>query len=389
MNEPKRCPERPTFRHRMRRADRLAGAAVPLVLAIAVPAARAQAPAPGGNGTAIRRPATVTHLPRLTLSSPGATSPADLVLPSGVFIAGRHVPWSQATTLSDGDAIAFENGRCVFDLSYDVANTGLTATPPFENWVRAMPRPPLAVGAIAEAATVASSDQPSTKTALALGPRESRRVHTRAVAATGSWALVVRVDPTGAVPETNKQNNEQRIGVTVMGGCGSTPPGHPPTAHYLSTEVVLAHVRLAGIEPSSALPLEELDGQNAKGYQRGKCLFEVSYEVKNDGPAATTAFHSAVSVTKALSYQEPPLPPLAPGQVVPVKVLAAFRPGENEVAILAFNHAAPFTDENYWHRVIFVHGTCTPPRLVPAASDSGSKRGAGVSGLRVPEPPAP
>src|SRR5262249_27595914 len=146
------------------------------------------------------------------------------------------------------------------------------------------------------------------------------------------------------------------------GGVSPVKAMHMP--HYLSTHAVLAHVSLAGTEPSAALGVVELKAASAKSYQRGKCLFEVSYEVKNDGPSTTMPFNSSVSVR--LSYQEPHLPSLAAGQVVPVTLLAPFQPGENRVAILAFNKATQVTDQTYWHRMTFVHGSCAPPSQ-PAA----------------------
>jgi hypothetical protein len=338
-----------------------------ILLAAGTSTAGAQTAAPGSTASAVGPVRTITPVSAGALG-PAPTRPADLVFPLGPIVAGKAIAWSHPITLYDADAIGFENGRCVFDLFYDIANAGLTATPPFENWVRAVPLP------VRNASALPAAQPPSTQPGLTLGPKTSKRVHSKAIAGPGPWALVFHADVTGAVPEKDEQNNEQRVQLTVAGACGTMSGPPKDHEHYLSEHITLGHVRIAGLIPPPG-SAEPLDARNAKSYREGTCLFEVTYEVKNDGPLPTAGFHSLVGV-KSVSNQEPAIPALGPGQMVAVKILSPFRPGDNEVGILSVGNLNPLlaSAQNFWSGHVAVHGSCEPPPLTPPGSKPDSKR---------------
>jgi hypothetical protein len=82
-------------------------------------------------------------------------------------------------------------------------------------------------------------------------------------------------------------------------------------------------------------------------------------------------------IVESVSNQEPAIPPLGSGQLVGVKVLSPFRPGDNQIGILSVGNLNPLlaSAQNFWSGHVAVHGTCEPPPLTPPGAKPDSKRG--------------
>ena len=120
-------------------------------------------------------------------------------LPSGVV--GHHVPWGGSVVLSDKDAFLISNGRCAFNISYELANIGGgNAGPPqtFKDIIRA------------GAATV------SIQSALTQAAHTSRSINTQAyLPAPGPYALSLTINDGHSITESNFLNNYFTIKYTL------------------------------------------------------------------------------------------------------------------------------------------------------------------------------
>ena len=185
----------------------------------------AQAQLPNLSTSPSSPQAQATHRP---MTRAGVEAQAQLHLPSApadidagkIWIQGYLVVPDQPILAGGGlvavpasQAIADLNGRCLYELSYELRNTGGTATRPFG----------VAIKMIGP-----GSVQPQGKFALA--PGGSQLVKTRGWFVPGDQQVVITVDPSDAVPEQEStfsnwdgsranDNNDYGFSVHVLGQC--------------------------------------------------------------------------------------------------------------------------------------------------------------------------
>jgi hypothetical protein len=133
----------------------------------------------------------------------------------GVTISGNGFPdtvkWNGTATLTDSQAAARVNGLCAFNIHYDMANVGASATAPY---------PPPAPGPrftnVLYDDTVAASKQ--TDLYLAVGAVEG--IDTQAYLMPGTHTLKLSLDDGNAVKEANESNNTFSLTYVLSGTCG-------------------------------------------------------------------------------------------------------------------------------------------------------------------------
>lgn len=133
----------------------------------------------------------------------------------GMTIAGNFFPhfvkWKSTVTFPDSEAFARANGECAFNIHYDMANVGASATAPY---------PPPAPGPrfmnILYDDTVAASKQ--TNLYLAAGAVEG--IDTQAYLKPGTHTLKLSLDDGNAVKEANESNNTFWLTYDLTGTCG-------------------------------------------------------------------------------------------------------------------------------------------------------------------------
>jgi hypothetical protein len=115
---------------------------------------------------------------------------------------GKFSPWGGSITLTEADAVTVSNGKCAFNVSYDLVNAGPTATAvPFENYLRT------------NQAIV------SKQTQLSLLANQTKVINTQAYLPAGTFPLNLVLDTTSKVGESNEKNNALKVTVTVGGKC--------------------------------------------------------------------------------------------------------------------------------------------------------------------------
>lgn len=177
--------------------------------------------APGGAATPLAAPAplaqsipTVPQQPQ-QMQAAGQAALPDITAEPQVALGGRRLPWGQNVALAAAAAQRSAGGICYFPVQYGVRNAGAQASGPFyTTWSNSLlPQP---VGR--EWPSLASGAVSSQSDTLGLTP--------------GQNMLTLTIDQRGQVRESNEQNNQFRIAVTLSGECGPVgqrPPLPEPT----------------------------------------------------------------------------------------------------------------------------------------------------------------
>lgn len=101
-------------------------------LSLSINANAPQTPVPKTKIAVLAKQATVnTATAGPTIPPLQSNNKADIVI-RAFNIAGRTASKASRTTLNSRDAIRYENGRCLFDLSYSIENTGQVTSTPFK-----------------------------------------------------------------------------------------------------------------------------------------------------------------------------------------------------------------------------------------------------------------
>lgn len=149
---------------------------------------------------------------------PAPVPKPDLVSQRGIGIGGavggagsKTAPWGSSITLTSADAFLKSNGKCAFNIIYDMANVG------------AAPAGPAFVNRLVSGATVVSQ-----QSGLSLNAGKQKLVTTQAYLTPGPNVLRLQLDADNNVAESNETNNVTEIKVNVNSSCGaSTEPPHP------------------------------------------------------------------------------------------------------------------------------------------------------------------
>jgi hypothetical protein len=134
----------------------------------------------------------------------------------GITISGNGFPdtvkWNGTATLTDSQAVTRVNGLCAFNIHYDMANVGASATAPYPP-----PAPgPRFMNVLYDDATPASKQ---TDLYLAVGAVEG--IDTQAYLAPGTHVLKLSLDDGNVIHESNEANNTFTLTYVLSGTCGA------------------------------------------------------------------------------------------------------------------------------------------------------------------------
>jgi hypothetical protein len=151
-----------------------------------------------------RRP---THPPQSPPVSdkklPDITSRKGITIGGAVGGAGgKFSPWGGTIILTQADSFLQANGKCAFNISYDMVNLGPVATSPaFGNYLRT------------------NIEVVSQQTGLSLNAAETKQVNTQAYLAPGTPFLALVLDKDHVVAESNEANNAFQVKIVLQAKC--------------------------------------------------------------------------------------------------------------------------------------------------------------------------
>jgi hypothetical protein len=258
---------------------------------------------------------------------------------------GKFVPWGGSVVLDEKDAFIRANGRCAFNVNYDMQNNGNSTTAQFKNYLTAKD----AIVAI--------------NSALTLKAGESKQVSTQPYLMPGSFGFSLKLDAENSLSESDETNNAVYVKVTLNGTCGATPaPAPAPKADLTSQRGVAVggHSTPWG----STITLGDKD---ALLMANGQCAFTLVYDVANIGAANSGAFSDAVVVGNRVLSQQSGIS-VDKGQSKLVFSQIYLAPGANQLRLLIdSNRNADESNEgnNEFNVTVKVESKCTATTVPP------------------------
>jgi hypothetical protein len=301
-----------------------------------------------------------TSLILASLVSMAAFNPAvavnvDVTSTKGVTIGGaiggaggKFVPWGGSVVLSENDAFIRSNGKCAFNVNYDMQNNGNVTTAPFKNYL------------LAKDAVVAINS------ALTLNAGQSKQISTQPYLVPGTYGFSLKLDAENALSESNETNNVVGIKVTLNGSCGAAavaPPPPAPKADLLSQKGAALGGAIGGkgshtVAWGGTVTLHAADAILASN---GKCAFNIMYDLANAGAAPAGGFANQLLAGTSIVSQQT-IASLAKGKSMLVMTQAYLVPGVNNVRLLVdANHKVDESNEtnNETKLTVIVDATCT------------------------------
>ena len=264
------------------------------------------------------------------LSSPVMAVHTDVTATKGVTFGGaiggaggKFVPWGGSIVLDESDAFIKSNGKCAFNVNYDMQNNGDITTAPFKNYLTAKD----AVVAI--------------NSALVLNAGQSKQVSTQPYLPTGTFGFALKLDAENALAESNETNNIVGVKVTLNGSCGAapvTPPPPPPPKPKadLASQKGIAIGGAVGGAGSHTAPWGStitLHAADAFLTSNGLCAFNIMYDQANIGAVASGAFANQIFDGTSLISQQSNAS-LDKGASKMVMTQAYLPPGTNQLRLV-------------------------------------------------------
>ena len=287
------------------------------------------------------------------LAAPAMAVNVDVTSTKGVTIGGaiggaggKFVPWGGSVVLSENDAFLRANGRCAFNVTYDMQNNGDSTTAAFKNQL------------LAKDAVVAINS------ALTLNAGQSKLVSTQPYLLPGSYGFALRLDAENALSESNENNNIVGIKVTLNGTCASvTPPPPPPKADLVSQRGLAIGGAVGGagshtVAWGGTVVLHASDAFLTSG---GKCAFNLTYDLANIGTAGASGFTNFVVSNNVVVSQQTNLS-VDKGASRLVSTQAYLAPGSNALRLLVdASHTVEESNEtnNETKLTVVVDGACS------------------------------
>ncbi|MES2299647.1 MAG: CARDB domain-containing protein [Pseudomonadota bacterium] len=271
----------------------------------------------------------------LAALTPAFAVTVDVTATKGVTIGGaiggaggKFVPWGGSVVLSESEAFIRSNGKCAFNVTYDMQNNGNAATAQFKNYL------------LAKDATVAINS------ALALNAGQSKLVSTQPYLVPGTYGFSLKLDAENNLSESNETNNQVGIKVTLNGTCATpVPPPPPPKADLVSQKGVAIGGAVGGagshtVAWGGTVTLHAADAFLTSG---GKCAFNIMYDQANAGNAAAGKFTNYLVAGTVVASQQT-IAGLDKAKSTMVMTQFYLAPGTNSVRLLV--DAAHGVDES-------------------------------------------
>ena len=281
----------------------------------------------------------------MALPARGAAPAVDITSFKGITIGGaiggaggKFAPWGGTIVLTEADAFLKSNGKCAFNVAYDMSNVGTTATPaPFKNYIYAQDK----VVAI--------------NSALTLNSGETRQVFTQPYLPQGTYAVRLSLDAENGVAEASDSNNTFIVVVKFEGACGAsaataTTSAPTPKADLVNTKGITIGGAIGGaggkpVAPGGSVKLASGDAFLMSG---GKCAFNISYTMENTGNAAAgPSFVNRIANGPMIISQQSGLS-LDAGKTKIINTQAYLPPGSSTLRLMldSDNTVAESTDMN-------------------------------------------
>lgn len=228
---------------------------------------------------------------------------------------GKFVPWGGSVVLDEKDAFIRANGRCAFNVMYDMQNKGDATTAGFKNTL------------VARDAVVAINGP------LTLTAGQSRNISTQPYLVPGTYTFGLKLDSENALAESNETNNAFGVKVTLNGKCNAaeTPPPPPPPGPLPDLTPVNG-IAVGGRSVAWGGTVE-LSRGNAMLVANGSCAFAVMFDVANTGTKAAGAFSSVLVVGSRVLAQLDGVT-LGAGQTKRLSTQVYLTPGTNVLRLL-------------------------------------------------------
>lgn len=272
----------------------------------------------------------------IAIAAPAA---ADITSQKGITIGagGKFASWGGAISLTEADAISQSNGKCGFNVSYDMENIGGTSTAqPFKNRL-------LAAGNVL-----------SEQSMLSLNAGETKQVSTQISLAPGSATLQLSLDVDNNVVESNEKNNLVAIKISMDGKCGGDPLKPTPTQPTKADLVSLKGITVGGAVGGAGGKFSAWNGNlilataDAFLHDGGQCAFNVSYDISNIGTvAAGPSFNNRLYADADVVSQQSGLS-LNAGETTQINTQMSLKPGAHTLTLWvdADNHIAESNESN-------------------------------------------
>ncbi len=291
-----------------------------------------------------------------------AGTPADITSHQGIKIGagGKSAMWGGAINLTQADSFQQANGKCAFNVSYDMENTGGTAAAkPFKNRL-------LAGGAVV-----------SEQSMLTMQPGEMKQVSTQMYLSPGSYALQLSLDADNNVIESNKSNNLVAIKVTLDASCAAEKPKPTPQPDIVSQKGLTIGGASPGAGGKSSAWGGSINLSKADSYAHdgGKCAFNVAYDMENIGSvAAGPAFTNRLYADADVVSQQTNLS-LNAGETKQILTQAYLPPGTHLMRLVvdADNSVAESNEANNTTTLkVVLDADCSTAATTPPGTTGGA-----------------
>jgi hypothetical protein len=257
---------------------------------------------------------------------------------------GKFVPWGGSVTLTQADSFLQSGGKCAYNVSYQMRNQGSAPTSPaFWNRLRS------------------DSTVVSQQSGLSLAAGQTKTVNTQAYLPPGGHVLSLSLDDDHAVAESNEGNNVFKIRINVR--C----PGEvqkKPDLISLRGITIGGSVGGAGgkfVPWGGSVTLTQAESFRVSN---GRCAFNISYIMKNDGAAdAAPAFWNRLRSDSTVVSQQSGLT-LAAGHTRTINT-QAYLPAGGHVLSLTLDDTGVVAESNEGNNkyTIRIMVRCPTPKL--------------------------
>ncbi len=151
----------------------------------------------------------IASKPDPQIERPGSTGPGqgELEMEKEFELAGISIPWGESGTVPSTRAEGTRDGLCRFPYRFAIRNTDHSASLATTSMIT------LAAvdGVVLHSAylpVIAGGGRTVSNGTILLAP--------------GRWVLYVKIDAAGRINELDESNNLRRVGITVLGDCGTS-----------------------------------------------------------------------------------------------------------------------------------------------------------------------